>query len=75
MTESKKDSADHSPEGHDPDDERGGGGPGGEAGAMPGVPASERTNETGHEARDEGVRDAGDDDPGQSGSQSDRDED
>lgn len=31
---------------------------------MPGVPASERANEKGHEARDEGHRDPADDEPG-----------
>ena len=70
MVESKdetteaKDIEDRTPEGHDPNDERGGGGAGGEAGAMPGAPASERTNEEGHEARDEGHRDPADDEPG-----------
>ncbi len=62
--EAKKDIDDRTPDGHDPDDDRGGGGPGGEAGAMPGVPASERTNEEGHEERDEGHRDPADDEPG-----------
>ena len=69
----KKDMEDRSPEGHDPNDDRGGGGAGGEAGALPGMPASERTNEKGHEARDEGVRDPQDDAPGRRGSQGDRD--
>lgn len=62
--EAKEDIDGRTPEGHDPDDERGGGGPGGEAGAVPGVPASELTNEKGHEARDEGRRDPEDDAPG-----------
>lgn len=69
----KQDMEDRSPEGHDPNDERGGGGAGGEAGAVPGMPASERTNEKGHEARDEGVRDPADDAPGREPSQAERD--
>jgi len=64
MTEAKEDIEDRAPEGHDPNDERGGGGAGGEAGAMRGVPASERANEKGHGARDEGHRDPADDEPG-----------
>ena len=69
----KKDLEDRSPEGHDPDDARGGGGPGGEAGAVPGMAPSERTNERGHEARDEGVRDSEDDAPGRRAHQEERD--
>ena len=41
MTEAKEGIEDRTPEGHDPNDERGGDGTRGEAGAMPGVPASE----------------------------------
>jgi len=69
QTEAEKDIDERTPEGHDPGDERGGGGAGGEAGALPGVPAEERTNEDGHEARDEGGRDAEDDAPGADGEQ------
>ena len=69
----KKDMEERSPEGHDPNDERGGGLPGGEAGAVPGMPASERMNEKGHEARDEGVRNEADDAPGRRGAQAERD--
>ena len=69
----KKDMEERSPEGHDPDDERGGGLPGGEAGGLPGMPASERMNEEGHEARDEGVRDEADDAPGRREDQAERD--
>lgn len=47
MTESKEDIEDRTPEGHDPNDERGGDGTRGEAGAMPGVPASERAKREG----------------------------
>ena len=64
MTDAKEGIEDRTPEGHDPQDERGGGEAGGEAGAMPGVPANERANEKGHEARDEGHRDSADDEPG-----------
>lgn len=56
---------DRTPAGHDAEDDRGGAG--GEAGAVPGMPASERTNERGHEARDEGVRDEADDAPARPG--------
>ncbi len=45
----KTDMEDRTPEDHDPENDRGGGGAGGEAGAVPGMPASERTNEQGHE--------------------------
>ena len=64
MAEAKKDIDDRTPEGHDPDDERGGGGAGGEAGAMPGAPPSERTHEEGHQPREEGQRNPEDDAPG-----------
>lgn len=66
--QAKEDIESGTPEGHDPNDERGGGGAGGEAGAMPGVPAEERMTEEGHEARDEGSRDPEDDAPGSKGS-------
>nr|MBA2440662.1 hypothetical protein [Thermoleophilaceae bacterium] len=60
-SEAEKDVDERTPEGHDPGDTRGGGGAGGEAGALPGVPAEERTNEEGHGARDEDSRDSEDD--------------
>lgn len=69
----KKDMEERSSEGHDPNDERGGGGPGGEAGGLPGMDASERMNEEGHEARDEGVRHEADDAPGRREDQAERD--
>lgn len=76
MTESREDDAqtekdidERTPEGHDPSDTRGGGGAGGEAGAMPGMPAEERTNEKGHDAREGGERDPEDDAPGAEGDQ------
>lgn len=77
MSESEKDAAkakqeveDSTPEGHDSGDLRGGGGAGGEAGALPGMPSEERTDEKGHEARDtDGGRESGDDAPGAKGEQ------